>query len=122
MDPADQQLQALQAQLQQQAAMIAAIQTQQQPQVGPFALTPALANKDVIDMTTTAGIKLCKSIKEPLETKFDASPSKLASFLDDVQQKATHYGWDNALLRVSDQKPINLQVHDLYRKRPSARG
>jgi hypothetical protein len=46
-------------------------------------------------MTTTAGIKkLYKSIKKPLETKFDGSPSKLASFLDDGQQKATHYGWD----------------------------
>jgi hypothetical protein len=84
MDPADQQLQALQAQLQQQAATIAAIQAQKQPQVGPFALTPALATQDVIDMTTTAGIKLYKSIKEPRETKFDGSPSKLASFLDDV--------------------------------------
>jgi hypothetical protein len=92
MDPA---IQALQDQLTQQAALLAALQAQpalQQPQPGPFALTPALATQDVIDMTSSMGIKLYKSIVSPLETKFDGAPTKMMTFLDDVQEKANNCG------------------------------
>ena len=98
MDP-QAQLMALQQQLQAQAAQIAALQAQAAllqvapvPPVlppGPFALTPALAQADVINMSTTAGIKLHKAIVAPLSAPFDGTPSRLRVFLQDVEQRAT---------------------------------
>jgi hypothetical protein len=89
MDPA---IQALQDQLTQQAALLAALQAHpalQQPQPGPFAFTPAFATQDVIDMSSSMDIQLYKSIVSPLETKFDGSTNKMMTFLD-VQEKANN--------------------------------
>ena len=66
----EQQILEIQQLLIQQAAMIAALQAQlaqqqQHLQPGPFAVTPALATQNVIDMTTSAGIKLHKSKDKP---------------------------------------------------------
>lgn len=123
MDPQAQLLTALQQQLQAQAAEIAVLQAQAAvPQVapvlpvpppGPFALTPALAQVDVIDMSTTAGIKLHKTIVAPLSNPFDGTPSKLMTFLEDVKQRASDCGWDLQLLQVDNQATVNNQVLNL---------
>jgi hypothetical protein len=76
-------------------------------------LTPALATQDVIDMTSSTGIKLYKSIVSPLETKFDGAPTKMMTFLDDVQEKANNCGWNQHLLSVNDGDPTNPQVRNL---------
>jgi hypothetical protein len=114
MDP---QLQALQQQLQQQAAQIVALQQAlQAPQVhvaGPFALTPALAQLNVINMMTTAGIKLYKAIVTALVTPFDGSLSKLQAFLDEVRQRASDSGWTANLLSISNQDPVNPVSYNL---------
>jgi hypothetical protein len=72
----EQQLQALQTQLTAatvQAAQPAAPPVAQPPivQPGPFALTPALANQNVIDLLSSPGIKLYKTITTPLANKFE---------------------------------------------------
>jgi hypothetical protein len=101
----------LQAQLDAQAQVQPSVQAP--VPVGPFALTPARANQDVINLTKTNGIKLYKAITMPLEIKFDGSSNKLLQFLDDVRQKASNYGWNNALLSISDQDAVNPQNHNL---------
>jgi hypothetical protein len=120
------QLAALQLLLQQQAAQTAAqatqlatlLQAQQQPVVvpGPFALTPAEAQQDVIDLATTAGIKLQKQIVTPLSTLFDGSPNKLATFLTTVFDRATSCNWNQSLLKVNNQAQINPQDLNLITK------
>jgi hypothetical protein len=116
----EQQLQMLQTQL---AAATAQIAQQPQPvapqppQPGPFALTSALANQNVIDLLTTQGrIKLYKAITTPLATKFNGSSRKLVLFMDELRHKADEFGWNDTLLSVSDQHPItptnrNLLLH-----------
>ena len=116
--------QALLQQLQQQQALIQQLLQAQQAQapvvppqapVVPFALTPAQAITDVIDLTKTAGIKLHKAVTTPLATPFDGSPQKLASFLEDVKQHATDCGWmaANGLLIVNNQYPVNPRDYNL---------
>ena len=85
--------QVLLQQLQQQQAVIQQhLQAQQTPIVPPqvptvpFALTPAQAIMDVVDLTETAGIKLHKAVTGPLITLYDGSPQKLASFLENINQ------------------------------------
>jgi hypothetical protein len=47
-------------------------------------------------------------------TKFDGSPSKMMTFLDDVQEKANNCGWNqHLLLRVNDGDLTNPQVPNL---------
>ena len=110
----EQQLQTLQTQLAAQTAQIAQQAAQAaQPivpppvQPGPFALTPALANQNVIDLTSAQGIKLYKSITNPLDNKFDGSSKELILFMDELQHKADENGWNHTLLRVSNRHPIN---------------
>jgi hypothetical protein len=103
----------LQAQLNAQAQVQPPVQAP--VPVGPFALTPARANQDVIDLTKTNGIKLYKAITTPLDIKFDGSSNKLLQFLDNVGQKASNYGWNDALLSISNQDAINPQNHNLLR-------
>ena len=117
--------QALLQQLQQQQALIQQLlQAQQQAQAPvvppqapavPFALTPAQAIMDIIDLTETAGIKLHKAVTAPLATPFDGSPQKLASFLEDVKQHATDCGWMAAdgLLIINNQDPVNPHDYNL---------
>ena len=117
--------QALLQQLQQQQTLIQQLlQAQQQAQAPvvppqapavPFALTPAQAITDIVDLTKTAGIKLHKAITAPLATLFDGSPHKLASFLKDVKQCATDCGWmaPDGLLIINNQDLINPHDYNL---------
>jgi hypothetical protein len=106
------QLQAMQDQI--NAMMAAAAQAQaaqaqaaQAPVVPQFAFGPASANPGIIDYSTTAGIKLFKTITTALEIKFDGSPGKLLSFMDDLRQKATSFGWHDTILLIPNQDPTN---------------
>ena len=83
------------------------------PPPGPFALTPALAMPNVIDLSTSTGIKLYKKITEPLEVPFDGTPSKLSAFLDNVAQCARDSGWNGTILNISNQSAVNPQVFNL---------
>jgi hypothetical protein len=69
----------LENQVQLLMAQVAALQAQPQVQApnpaGPFALTPAQANQDVINLMQSNGIKLYKAITTPLDTKFNGSSS-----------------------------------------------
>lgn len=107
----------LENQVQLLAQQVAALQAQPAipapNPVVPFALTPARANQDVIDMSLSNGIKLYKAITTPLETKFDGSSGKLLAFLDDLDQKASRYGWTENLLSINDQDPVNPQDRNL---------
>lgn len=104
------QMAALVLQVQQQAAQLQ-IPVPQQVQVPrPFALTPAQAHQDVIDLSTTAGIKLHRGIVTPLMTKFDGAENRLTSFLNAVTDRAIAANWWNTLLRISNQAPVNPRV------------
>ena len=109
----------LQDQIDALVAQLAAVQAQPpqqpqaQPQVGPFALTPATATQNVIDLTHSSGIKLYKVITTPLETKYDGSTNKLLAFLTEIELKAANYGWNDALLLINDQNPVTPQERNL---------
>ena len=111
MDPAvlalQQQLANQQAILQQQQADLAALLQAQQPAAGPFALTPAQAQQNVVDLTTSSGIKLHKQIVTPLLTLFDGAPNKLTNFLAAIAERAIACNWNQTLLTISDQKAPN---------------
>jgi hypothetical protein len=121
-----QELQAQQLLIQQQAAQAAAqaaqltalLQAQQQPVVapGPFALTPAEAQQNVVDLSTSTGLKLYKQIVTPLATPFDGSADKLMVFLSSVTDKAASSGWNAGLLQISNQDPINPQERNLIQQ------
>jgi hypothetical protein len=133
MDPVvalQEQLAAQQVLIQQQAAQAAAqatqlaalMQAQQKPAAVPlvvpcpFALTPAEAQQNVVDLSTSVGLKLYKQIVTPLLTPFDGSADKLMVFLSSVADKAASSGWNANLLQISNQDPIQPQVKNLIQQ------
>jgi hypothetical protein len=98
-----QQLANQQALLQQQNADLQALLQAQQPAVGPFALTPAQARQDVIDLSSPSGIKLHTRITTAMTTPFDGAPNKLSAFLTAVSERANACNWTQTLLQISDQ-------------------
>lgn len=100
MDP---QLIAIQQQLANQQADLQALIQAQQPAAGPFALTPAQARQNVIDLSSSSGIKLHKQIVTPLTTPFDGASHKLSAFLAAVSERANACNWTQTLLQISDQ-------------------
>jgi hypothetical protein len=89
MDP---QIVALQQQLAQQAAQIAAVQAQQTPPalaVVPFALTPALATQNIINMTALKGTKLYNAIMTPLVIMFGGSSERSFGSLKRLSKRLT---------------------------------
>ena len=106
------QIAAQTAQINQQATQIAVQgqaaqgQAAPPPAQGPFALSPALANRNVIDLLAAPGIKLYKSITAPLDNKFDGSAKELTLFMDELRRKSEESGWNLDLLQVSDRDPI----------------
>lgn len=83
----DAQVQGLQQELQQQqllqqraAHMAALVQAQQQQDTpGPFALTPAQAQQNIVELSTLTRVKPYKQIVTPLTTLFDGSATKLVT-------------------------------------------
>ena len=66
-------------------------------QVPNFALAPALVGADVLDYTTSAGIKIYKAACDPLPHLFDCSPAGMKVFLSDLHDRAMTTGWDDIL-------------------------
>jgi hypothetical protein len=104
-------IQTMQGQLQAQQQLLQQLQQAQQPvqapAVVPFAVTPAQAQQDVVDLSTSAGLKLYKQIVTPLPTLFDGSPNKVMTFLAAVSVRAASSSWNANLLNVSNQDPTN---------------
>jgi hypothetical protein len=66
----------------------------------------------VIDLSTTAGIKLHRGIIAPLTTKFDGAENRLTSFLSAVADRATAANWA-AMLNIGNQDPVNPRFLNL---------
>ena len=58
-----------------------------------FALHPATVSDEVLDYSTTEGIKIYKANTTTLPIKFDLSTSKLRLFLETLWTRATTAGW-----------------------------
>ena len=104
-----QQLQELQEALQQAQAdnvdLQQQVDQQQQPPAPeevPFALTPATAIDGLINCTTAAGAKVFRYATEGLDPLYDGSPKNSQFFLENVQDRASQYGWSQ-VLTVSNQ-------------------
>jgi hypothetical protein len=107
MDPQDiapqQQLAAQQTALQQPQADLQVLRQAQQPAADPFALIPAQARQDAIDLSSSSGIELRKQIIVPLKTHFDGASNELSTFLASVSDRANACNWTQSLLQISDQ-------------------
>jgi hypothetical protein len=67
-----------------------------------FALTPALANREVLDFNDPADTKLFKAAAEKLPIKFDCNAENLPLFLAQLQDRAAVYDWLALLLIPKD--------------------
>lgn len=67
-------------------------------QARPFALSPALANREVIDYSEPSGAKLFKTATEKLASQFDCTPENLPLFLAQLRDRANVYDWNTILL------------------------
>ena len=65
----------------------------QQPHQRAFALSPALAYNEYIDLKTYTGMKLFRAAIQPLEYKFDCRSGDLKVFLAQVEQRVDLQGW-----------------------------
>ena len=63
-----------------------------------FALTPALANREVLDFTDPADTKLFKAATEKLPIEFDCDSENLPLFLAQLRDRAAVYDWLALLL------------------------
>ena len=71
-------------------------QNQQNAQVVTFAISPALTNSSVIDLSSKIGYKLYETAIMPVHpTKFDGTKSEVQVFRDHVKVKATEQGWNS---------------------------
>ena len=57
-------------------------------QASKFALTPAKADNEIIDYTSSKGKKLYALATMKLSIPFDGDPANLETFLESVQQQA----------------------------------
>jgi hypothetical protein len=67
-----------------------------------FALTPALANQEILDYNTPTGTKLFKSATEKLAIEFDCDSENLPLFLAQLRDRAAVYDWLALLLVPKD--------------------
>jgi hypothetical protein len=65
-----------------------------------FALTPALANREVLDYNDPADTKLFKAATEKLSIDYDCDSESLPLFLAQLRDRAAVYDW-LALLLIS---------------------
>ena len=69
------------------------------PGVPPsFALSPALANRDILDYNSAAGSKVYRGAIAPIAIEFDCKSENLQLFLDQVRDRSTTHDWNNILL------------------------
>jgi hypothetical protein len=67
-----------------------------------FALSPALANRAVLDFNLASASKVYKSASAPVSIEFDCKPENLQLFLDQVRDRAIAHEWNNILLIPKD--------------------
>ena len=63
-----------------------------------FALSPALANRDILDYNSVAGAKVYRGAIAPIAIEFDCKSENLQLFLDQVRDRSTTHDWNNILL------------------------
>ena len=73
----------------------------QPPPLVQFALTPAQANQNILDLSLAAGQKLYKAAIAPLTTLFDGTAATICMFLSDIAARAESFHWHN-ILNVPD--------------------
>lgn len=67
----------------------------------PFALNPADALNGVIDFLSASGAKLYRSATHKLSDEpFDCSSDRFQTFLDQIDDRCTRYGWINNILHI----------------------
>jgi hypothetical protein len=67
-----------------------------------FALTPALANREVLDFNDPADTNFFKAATEKLPIEFDCSSENLPLFLGQLRDRAAVYDWLALLLIPKD--------------------
>lgn len=67
-----------------------------------FALSPALANRDVLDYSSAAGAKVYRGAIAPIAIEFDCKSENLQLFLDQVRDRVTTHDWNDILLIPKD--------------------
>jgi hypothetical protein len=78
---------------------------------GAFSVAPALANNGVMDLTTSAGIKLYKSATAPLKNDFDLSQDKLNVLLGELQLRSEEANWSPNWLIPTGVAPHVIRVN-----------
>ena len=63
-----------------------------------FALSPALANRDILDYSSAAGAKVYRGAIAPIAIEFDCKSENLQLFLDQIRDRSTTHDWNNILL------------------------
>jgi hypothetical protein len=66
------------------------------PQI-QFALTPGIANGEVINMNSNTGSKLFKGAIQKLPVEIDCTPTNLKLFLSSLEDRTMQYGWEDIL-------------------------
>lgn len=72
------------------------------PPLVRFALSPALANRAVLDFNLAAAAKVYKSASSPVSIEFDCKPENLQLFLDQIRDRAIAHEWQHILLIPKD--------------------
>ena len=67
-----------------------------------FALSPALANRDILDYNSVAGAKVYRGAFAPIAIEFDCKSKNLQLFLDHISDRSTTHDWNNILLVPKD--------------------
>ena len=80
-----------------------------------FSIAPGRANNNVLDYTTTKGIKLYGKVVAPLDPKYGLKSERLFTFLQKIRNRAFGQDWDNILrVAVPPATPIVGQAAPIY--------
>jgi hypothetical protein len=72
-----------------------------------FAISPALAQPDVIDYSTGHGAKIFSKATEPLPTQFNVKNPNIRVLLSKIQVQAESFGWHDLLnINISDDDQV----------------
>ena len=81
--------------------------------VQPFSLTPAQADNEVINYTTSEGKKLFISATTKLNIEFDGNPANLKIFLESLRHRARSSNWLQ-IMSIPDSQGIHRSIIDEY--------
>ena len=79
----------------------------------PFSLTPAQADNEVINYTSSEGKKLFISATTKLNIKFDGNPANLKIFLESLRHCVCTSNWFQ-IMSIPDQKGTRRSIIDEY--------